>query len=154
MLDYELFLTPRPDCRGMSPYIKADYRTPRRPTYRLLVALVREKRGHTAVIEDTLDLRKRGLQRVPFWSRGWAPWALGGARAGLPGGRGARCYGLMRGNASKGGDNATALIWRTLLIAEKAFRRLNARELLKDVYEGTVYLNGLAVPEQSLDKAV
>ena len=50
-------------------------------------------------------------------------------------------------------DNATALIWKTLMIAEKTFRRLNAPELLKDVYQGTVYLNGLAVPEQSLDKA-
>jgi len=50
-------------------------------------------------------------------------------------------------------DNATALIWKTLMIAEKTFRRLNAPELLKDVYQGTVYLNGLAVPDQSLDEA-
>lgn len=50
-------------------------------------------------------------------------------------------------------DNATALIWKTLMIVEKTFRRLNAPELLKDVYQGTVYLNGLAVLEQSLDKA-
>jgi putative transposase len=30
-------------------------------------------------------------------------------------------------------DNATALIWKTLMIAEKTFRRLDAPELLKDV---------------------
>lgn len=52
-----------------------------------------------------------------------------------------RCgYGPMRRNASSGVDNATALIWKTLMIAEKTFRRLNAPELLKDVYQGTVYL--------------
>ncbi len=29
---------------------------------------------------------------------------------------------------------ASALIWRTLMVAEKRFRRLNAPHLLKDVY--------------------
>jgi putative transposase len=40
-------------------------------------------------------------------------------------------------------DNATAVIWKTLLIAEKTFRRLNAPELLADVASGVVYVNGL-----------
>jgi len=32
--------------------------------------------------------------------------------------------------------NAEALIWKILMIAEKKFRRLNAPELLEQVYEG------------------
>src|SRR5499427_8937416 len=33
-------------------------------------------------------------------------------------------------------ENATAVIWKTLLIAEKTFRRLDAPELLADVASG------------------
>jgi hypothetical protein len=40
-------------------------------------------------------------------------------------------------------ENATAVIWKTLLIAEKAFRRLDAPELLADVASGVVYINGV-----------
>jgi len=40
-------------------------------------------------------------------------------------------------------ENATAVIWKTLLIAEKAFRRLDAPELLADVASGFVYVNGV-----------
>jgi transposase-like protein len=39
-------------------------------------------------------------------------------------------------------ENATAVIWKTLLIAERAFRRLDAPELLAQVAEGVVYVNG------------
>ena len=39
-------------------------------------------------------------------------------------------------------ENATAVIWKTLLIAERTFRRLDAPELLADVANGVVYLNG------------
>jgi transposase-like protein len=39
--------------------------------------------------------------------------------------------------------NATAVIWKTLLVAEKAFRKLNAAELLAEVAEGAVYVNGV-----------
>jgi hypothetical protein len=38
-------------------------------------------------------------------------------------------------------ENATAVIWKTLLIAEKTFRRLDAPELLADVASGLVYIN-------------
>jgi hypothetical protein len=34
------------------------------------------------------------------------------------------------------GENATAVIWKTLLIAEQTFRRLDAPELLAEVTEG------------------
>jgi putative transposase len=39
-------------------------------------------------------------------------------------------------------ENATAVIWKTLLIAERAFRRLDAPELLAEVAEGVTYING------------
>lgn len=41
--------------------------------------------------------------------------------------------------------NATAVIWKTLLIAESRFRKLNAPKLLKDVYAGQVYADGKKV---------
>jgi transposase-like protein len=47
-------------------------------------------------------------------------------------------------------ENATAVIWKTLLIAERTFRRLDAPELLAEVAEGVTYLNGERVkPSQS-----
>jgi transposase-like protein len=39
-------------------------------------------------------------------------------------------------------ENATAVIWKTLLVAEQSFRRLNAPELLPEVAEGVAYVNG------------
>jgi putative transposase len=41
--------------------------------------------------------------------------------------------------------NATAVIWKTLLVAEKTFRKLNAPELLAKVAHGETYVNGLSV---------
>jgi transposase-like protein len=41
--------------------------------------------------------------------------------------------------------NATAVIWKTLMVGERRFRRLDAPELLKDVYLGAVYDNGVCV---------
>lgn len=38
--------------------------------------------------------------------------------------------------------NATAVIWKTLLVAEQSFGKLNAPELLAEVAEGAVYVNG------------
>ena len=39
-------------------------------------------------------------------------------------------------------ENATAVIWKTLLVAEQSFRRLDAPELLPEVAEGVAYVNG------------
>ena len=39
-------------------------------------------------------------------------------------------------------ENATAVIWKTRLIAERTFRRLDAPELLAEVAEGVTYING------------
>lgn len=41
--------------------------------------------------------------------------------------------------------NATAVIWKTLMVAEKSFRRLNAPELLAEVAGGASYVNGVRV---------
>lgn len=46
-------------------------------------------------------------------------------------------------------ENATAVIWKTLLLAEQSFRKLNAPELLAEVAEGVIYVNGVRVKEQS-----
>jgi putative transposase len=46
--------------------------------------------------------------------------------------------------------NATALIWRVLLVAERAFRRLDHPELLAEVAAGTTYVDGVrAVQSQT-----
>jgi transposase-like protein len=42
-------------------------------------------------------------------------------------------------------EHATAVIWKTLLIAEQTFRRLDAPELLTEVAEDVAYVNGLRV---------
>ena len=45
-------------------------------------------------------------------------------------------------------ENATAVIWKMLLIAESRFRRLNAPELMKELFEGAVYVNGVRASDQ------
>jgi len=42
-------------------------------------------------------------------------------------------------------DHATAVIWKTLLIAEKTFRKLDAPELLAAVVDGATYADGIRV---------
>jgi transposase-like protein len=42
-------------------------------------------------------------------------------------------------------DNATAMIWKLLLVAESRFRRLDAPELLSDVYNGVKFEDGREV---------
>ena len=44
--------------------------------------------------------------------------------------------------------NATAMIWKMLLLAEKSFRRLNAPELLREVYLGATYVDGVRSKKQ------
>lgn len=39
--------------------------------------------------------------------------------------------------------NATAVIWRMLLVAEIRFRRLRSPHLLRDVYQGAQFVNGI-----------
>ena len=42
-------------------------------------------------------------------------------------------------------ENAEALIWKLLVIAERSFRRLNGPRLMKEVYEGKKFVDGVAV---------
>ena len=42
-------------------------------------------------------------------------------------------------------DRATAVIWKMLMIAEKRFHRLKAPGLMRDVYLGTLYMDGMAI---------
>jgi putative transposase len=44
--------------------------------------------------------------------------------------------------------NATAVIWKTLLLAERTFRNLNAPELLPAVAKGATYINGKPVKSE------
>ena len=46
-------------------------------------------------------------------------------------------------------ENATALIWKLLLVAEKTFRRLNAAHLLAAVSAGAKYVDGIPVTSLS-----
>jgi putative transposase len=42
-------------------------------------------------------------------------------------------------------ENATALIWKTLLVVEQHFRKLNAPHLCTTVYDGAIYRDGVLV---------
>ena len=50
-------------------------------------------------------------------------------------------------------ENATAVIWKLLLIAEQRFRRLNAPELLVEVWNGVPFVNGMRVEGHPEDTA-
>jgi putative transposase len=49
--------------------------------------------------------------------------------------------------------NALAVIWKMMLVSEKRFRRLHAPELLKDVYNGVKYANGVKVTDETEEAA-
>ncbi len=38
--------------------------------------------------------------------------------------------------------NATMLIWRVLMVVEQRFRKLDAPELMRDVYDGRRFVDG------------
>ena len=42
-------------------------------------------------------------------------------------------------------ENAEAMIWKLLCVAEKSWRALNAPHLMKDVYDGKRFKDGVAV---------
>lgn len=50
-------------------------------------------------------------------------------------------------------ENALTVIWKMMLVAEKRFRRLRAPELLKDVYQGVKYVNGVRTTGRSEEVA-
>jgi putative transposase len=40
-------------------------------------------------------------------------------------------------------ENATAMIWKLLMVAERSFRKVNAPELMGKVAAGATYVNGI-----------
>jgi len=50
-------------------------------------------------------------------------------------------------------ENATAVIWKVLCVAEKRFRRLDAPHLLRAVFDGAKYENGEPVERSKKEKA-
>ena len=50
-------------------------------------------------------------------------------------------------------ENATAVIWKLLLVGERKFQRLHAPELLVEVWNGAQFLNGIRVEPQPEDAA-
>lgn len=44
-------------------------------------------------------------------------------------------------------ENATAVIWKMLLVAQGRFRRLHAPELLQELYHGATFVDGIRVME-------
>jgi transposase-like protein len=44
--------------------------------------------------------------------------------------------------------NATALIWKVLMVAQQRFRRLDAPELLADAYHGVTYVDGFRASDE------
>lgn len=49
--------------------------------------------------------------------------------------------------------NATAVIWKTLMLAQWTFRKLNAPALLAEVADGSVCVNGVRVRRNEQDAA-
>ena len=47
-------------------------------------------------------------------------------------------------------ENAEALIWKLLLIAQKSWRALNAPHLMQDVYDGKPFKCGVAVQSKTM----
>ena len=42
-------------------------------------------------------------------------------------------------------ENATAMIWKVLMVAQKTFKKIAAPELLAELADGAVYINGVKV---------
>jgi transposase-like protein len=49
-------------------------------------------------------------------------------------------------------DNATALIWKLIMVGERSWRRLKGAHLLPDVYEGKKFVDGLPEEENTACK--
>lgn len=50
-------------------------------------------------------------------------------------------------------ENATAVVFKMLLVAEKRFRKLNSPELLKEVFLGVTFHNGVPLKRQQTEAA-
>ena len=50
-------------------------------------------------------------------------------------------------------ENATALIWKVMMVGEKKFRRLDAPQLMREVHEGAIYKDGIRVKDEDKKEA-
>jgi len=50
-------------------------------------------------------------------------------------------------------DNATAVLWKMLLVAQQRFRRLHAPALMQEEHDGAQYVNGVRVQERPWEAA-
>ncbi len=50
-------------------------------------------------------------------------------------------------------ENATAVIWKTLMTAQESFRKLNAHELMAGVADGATYINGVMTKKVEMEIA-
>lgn len=48
-------------------------------------------------------------------------------------------------------ENATAVVWKTLRVTERRFRKLNAPDLCEKVFNGAVFVNGVVQPKPERD---
>ena len=49
-------------------------------------------------------------------------------------------------------DNASALIWKVMMVAERSWRRLKGAHLLPEVYEGKIFVDGIPEGEYPVNK--
>ena len=49
-------------------------------------------------------------------------------------------------------ENATAVIWKVLMVAQKRFRKLNAPQLLASVAEGATFADGIRIKNKEVNK--
>ena len=71
--------------------------------------------------------------------------------------RGNSCTVRLRTDAAKRFkkvQNATAMIWKLLGVAEKRFRRLKGYWLLRDVYERKHFTDGIAVEQEGSEERI
>ena len=52
----------------------------------------------------------------------------------------------------KNADNAIAVVWKMLLVAESRFRKLNAPELMAEVYHGVQFKDGVRVTKEAAEQ--
>ena len=101
----------------------------------------------TRLFVFTLDYSRKSVRLFLFKSstRRWAARALEASADVEPGGVAVASVRLRTPAAKrfKKVENATAVIWKTLLVAEKTFRRLDAPELLADVWNDVICVNGV-----------
>ncbi len=50
-------------------------------------------------------------------------------------------------------ENATAIVWKMLLVAEQRFNRIRTLELLPDVWAGAQYRDGVRIDPQKQEEA-